>query len=248
MVLLRPPDDAQCPRCSSKKLSCRSLQLPFARLLSWATRRIFRLRLNCKGCGTVFWHLHALPRTVVGYHGCSQHFARELVANRISLDAWRASKHSYDWLGAGIYFWEHAPGRAWQWAREHHPKDPAVVATEIRLGRCLDLADTVFTDLLRECYVGTVDYYRQSNWEMPKNEGHEQKLRKLDRLVIDRMIDASEAEGMIYQTVRCPFEEGGNVYPGAMLKEQSHIQIAVRDKACISARVFLVDPVEAPHD
>jgi hypothetical protein len=46
------------------------------------------------------------------------------------------------------------------------------------------------------------------------NEGLEQKLHNLDRLVLDRLTDASDAAGILYQTVRCPFEEGANVYPG----------------------------------
>src|SRR6516162_5343754 len=119
MALIRPPAEAECPHCHSRKLSTGNLQFPYARFLSWATRRILRVRLRCHDCGVFFWHLHTLPRGVVGYHGCSRRFALELVANRVSMDEWKASKHSYDWLGAGIYFWEHARGRAWQWAIEH---------------------------------------------------------------------------------------------------------------------------------
>jgi hypothetical protein len=118
---------------------------------------------------------------------------------------WEASKNSYDWLGQGVYFWEHAPGRAWQWARENHSGDPAVVAAEISLGKCLDLGDTVFTDLLRQSHEDTVELYRSIGREMPKNEGQDQKLRRLDRLVIDNLVDASRKKGVNYQTVRCPF-------------------------------------------
>jgi hypothetical protein len=155
----------------------------------------------------------------VGYHGCNQRFALDLVANRVSLDTWKASEHSYDWLGAGIYFWEHAPGRAWQWAMEHHRSEPAVVATEISLGTCLDLGDTVFTDLLRESYNAMLELHERNGWALPKNEGSEQKLRRLDRMVIDTLTEAAEARGISYQTVRSPFEEGEAVYPGGMLRE-----------------------------
>ena len=135
-----------------------------------------------------------------------------------------------------------------QWAREQHAASPAVVATEIKLGKCLDLGDTLFTGLLSQSYDGTVELYRRSGWQMPKNEGREQKLRRLDRLVIDRLIDASADRGIVYQTVRCPFEEGEPVYSGGMIKEQSHVQIAVRDKTCLSSRIFLVDPREGGND
>jgi hypothetical protein len=85
-------------------------------------------------------------------------------------------------------------------------------------------------------------------WKLPTNEGNEQKLRRLDRLVMDTLAEAVDGRGIVYQTVRCPFEEGENVYPGGMIKKQSHIQIAVRDRACISSKVFLVDPREGDRD
>jgi hypothetical protein len=83
-----------------------------------------------------------LPRTVVGYHGCERTFAQRLVSGQLTVRDWIASEREYDWLGKGVYFWEHAPGRAWQWAEEHHRGNEAVVAVEVRLGRCLDLANT----------------------------------------------------------------------------------------------------------
>lgn len=219
-----------------------------ARFLSWATRRILRLRMKCKSCGEIFWHLHPLPRTVIGYHGCDREFADEIVTGKKTLEEWKSSQNSYDWLGEGIYFWEYAPGRAWQWAIENHERNPAVVAAEIRLGKCLDLGDTVFTDLLRETYNDTEQLYRSIGRELPNNKGKDQKLRRLDRLIIDSLVEASNKKGVRYQTVRCPFEEGENVYEGAMIKQQSHIQIAVRDYNCISSSIFLVDPMEAVYD
>src|ERR1700676_5452370 len=101
MKLFQPPDEAQCPKCHSKNVRNLSVKLPIARLLSWATRRLLRLRLHCRKCQSDFWHLHALPRTVIGYHGCHEQFARDLLAKRISLDEWKASGKTYDWFGAG---------------------------------------------------------------------------------------------------------------------------------------------------
>ena len=54
--------------------------------------------------------------------------------------------------------------------------------------------------------------------------------------------------GVFYQAVRCPFEEGEPVYAGGMIKEQSHIQIAVRDRACICGRIFLVGSKEISNE
>jgi hypothetical protein len=113
------------------------------------------------------------------------------------------------------------------------------VAARIQLGRCLDLGDIVFTDLLRAAYTELVSRVR----DMPTNKDN--KLRKLDKAVIDILTERADATGTAFQTVRCPFEEGDSVYPGGMIKEQSHIQIVVRDPACISSPIFLVDPMEA---
>jgi hypothetical protein len=207
------------------------------------TRRLFALRLRCVQCGERFRHVHELGRTVVGYHGCSQSFAADLLAGRVSLEQWKTSQNDYDWLGAGIYFWEHAPGRAWQWAREHFGDAGAVVAAEIRLGRCLDLGDTRFTGLLRATFDDTVELYRRRGWELPKNAGKDLKLRRLDRLIIDQVADSfDKPDRIFFQTVRSPFEEGDPVYPGGLLRTQSHIQVAVRDRSCIGSRVVRVDP------
>jgi len=241
----RPPE-TECPWCGRGNVAWAgewggAANLFAARLLDRCTRRLIRLRLRCRVCHRTFPHVHALSRTVAGYHGCHRDFARDLVAGRVSLADWKASQNEYDWLGAGIYFWEHAPARAWQWAREHYGSDGAVVAVAVRLGRCLDLADTTFTALLRRAYEDTVRVYESSGARLPRNGGREFKLRKLDRLVVDRLTEITDPPGGVYyQTVRCPFEEGDPAYEGAMIKAQSHVQVAVRDKACIASRIFLV--------
>ena len=48
-------------------------------------------------------------RTLVGYHGTSLGTALRIV-NRVQGFRW--SERDYDWLGAGIYFWEFAPRQA----------------------------------------------------------------------------------------------------------------------------------------
>src|SRR5262249_33540894 len=59
----------------------------------------------CVQCGASFQHLHTLGRTVIGYHGCSRAFAADLLAGRLSVEQWKMSRNTYDWLGEGIYFW-----------------------------------------------------------------------------------------------------------------------------------------------
>ena len=78
-------------------------------------------------------------RTVVGYHGTRLETARKIV----QLDEpFTPSENDYDWLGPGVYFWEYAPKRAWEWARNQFKTDKiAVLGAMIRLGNCFDLLD-----------------------------------------------------------------------------------------------------------
>ena len=84
-------------------------------------------------------------RIVVGYHGCDAAVAQRVLAGKARLNV---STNAYDWLGEGIYFWEHGPQRAYDWAVEQarrqgvRVKKPSVLAARIDLGVCLDLLIT----------------------------------------------------------------------------------------------------------
>lgn len=184
--------------------------------------------------------MEQFARVVLGYHGCntpeSIEFAKQLFDGTASPSDWIPSTNEYDWLGQGVYFWEHGPQRAKKWAGEHG----TVVGAVIQLGRCLDLTDIRDTQLLNSAYESVSTLYNQEGWKLPKNEGRDLKLRKLDCLVINQYMDDLDREFVggsdrqfRYQTVRCPFEEGDEVFPGSMLRTQTHIQISVRDLICI---------------
>ena len=64
----------------------------------------------------------------------------------------------------------------------------------------------------------------------PRICGRELKNRKLDCLVINNLDPAISGQ---VQTVRGAFEEGDEAFPGAALKKETHIQVAVRDPECI---------------
>lgn len=67
---------------------------------------------------------------------------------------------------------------------------------------------------------------------MPQNRlGTDLKLRDLDCLIINRTVELLEE--LDFQTVRGAFLEGPEVYPGAMIREHTHVQVAVRDPGCI---------------
>jgi hypothetical protein len=67
---------------------------------------------------------------------------------------------------------------------------------------------------------------------LPSNRGvtRDLKRRELDCLVINYCLDASPVR---YESVGAAFIEGRPVYPGAKLHSETHVQIAVRDPACI---------------
>jgi len=192
-------------------------------------------------------------RTVVGYHGCDMAVAANVVAGSVQL---KPSANPYDWLGGGIYFWEHGPRRAYEWAVEHARvlgaklKQPAVLAAEINLGFCLDLLDTANTRLLRNAYFEFRHSMRRNGISMPRNRDApgtrrgDRVLRFRDCAVIDFTLSSlAEMEPNEYQTVRGVFIEGEPAFPGSKVALKSHIQIAVRDPACI-AGLFRPDPAE----
>lgn len=175
-------------------------------------------------------------RIVVGYHGCTEPFAKTLLLGKKPIGDWRPSLNQWDWLGDGIYFWEHSPERALRWARERYGgkrQRPAVLGAYIQLGRCFDLLNEAFTSELRLTYDDLARDSAEEGVELPKNRGRDWKLRQLDRLVINSCIERFHEDGAEYDTVRGAFLEGEPVYPGAGFSRESHIQIAVRNPACI---------------
>lgn len=175
------------------------------------------------------------PRTVIGYHGCSQATADVILA----ADHFIASTNTYDWLGEGVYFWEYAPFRALEWANERYGaegEEPAVLAATIHLGRCLNLLD-------REHFAALEAVYNKialalPTEQLPRNTAS--GAHYLDRYIIDAYCRFADEEIISpFQTVRGCFPEGKPIYTGSKLLSKTHAQIAVRDVTCIS-RVRLV--------
>ena len=72
----------------------------------------------------------AYHRLVSAYHGCDTRVARDVLDRNQALSP---SENDYDWLGHGIYFWEHGPARALEWAEQQKNRgkieNPAVVGS-----------------------------------------------------------------------------------------------------------------------
>jgi hypothetical protein len=180
-------------------------------------------------------------RFVVGYHGCDVTLAQKVLLGEEQLTP---SKNSYDWLGHGIYFWEHGPARAMQFAAEEAArkptkiKQPGVLGAYIFLGDCFDLLDVQYTAVLETVFPAFVADLEGRGEPIPQNDKPRadgtKLLHALDRAVIEFAVRVAEkVEGRSFDTVRGAFWEGDAAFPGSEISRQSHIQIAVRNPGCV---------------
>jgi hypothetical protein len=173
-------------------------------------------------------------RVVLAYHGCDTAVAERLLGG----EPFRPSENDYDWLGAGVYFWEYGPDRALQFARDQERRgrvaEPAVVGALVQLGNCFDLMDTAHTRELARAYRQYRSIVARDGTALPRNAGTtpDKKLRRLDCSILNYYLSSVDNVG-VFDTVRCGFIEGERAFPGSGIYRQSHIQIAVRDPACI---------------
>jgi hypothetical protein len=174
----------------------------------------------------------------VAYHGCNKDAAQALLSGSPFLE----SNKPYDWLGAGSYFWEEDPLRAYHWAQERRPDGPCVIGAVIDLGNCLDLTTQVGVRAVKSAYVSYSDLQRKSGNEIPKNQSAKNSrpddlvLRLLDRAVVDHLHElykqaskASQGKVKEFDTVRAMCPEGEPIYEDAGFLEKTHVQIAVKN-------------------
>ncbi len=127
-------------------------------------------------------------RIIIGYHGCTEDFAHDLLLGTKAIAEWQPSMNERDWLGRGIYFWEHSPERAFRWAQERCVRGggiPAVVGAVVQLGRCFDLLNEPITAILASSYQALAQAYVEQGQPLPSNRGPEGKRRELDCLVLN---------------------------------------------------------------
>jgi hypothetical protein len=180
------------------------------------------------------------PIELVGYHGTNIESARQILQTGFT-----PSRNSYDWLGKGVYFWQDAPYRAWNWAGEYCKKkggDPAVIRSLVKIRR------DEFMDLL--------DYSQDPNWANYLRRTHQYLQQQtssvlppnkraigyhaLDRLVLDTLVeDILKPMDINILAVRACFQEGEEIYPGSAIYNKSHIQLAVRDTSSIVESILL---------
>lgn len=177
--------------------------------------------------------MEKFARIVVGYHGCPRSFADAMLTGKVPFTEWRKSQNTYDWLGEGIYFWEHSPTRALRWASERFGKRAAVLGAVIQLGACFDLLDEKMTSLLAASYPKFAAQFAAAGKPLPINKGTDKKLRELDCAVINDCLDRWSLRNFPFDTVRGAFLEGPSIFPGTTISAKTRIQIAVRNVDCI---------------
>jgi hypothetical protein len=179
---------------------------------------------------------------VLGYHGCDRTTAEALLAGT----PFTPSENDWDWLGHGIYFWESNPVRGIEFAVEWQARgkiaEPYVVGAVIDLGFCLDLISSTGISAVKGAYLNLVNMAGTAGRPMLRNRGRDDDrlLRELDCAVINHLHQIRTDNGLPpFDSVRGVFVEGGRIYEDAGFFAKTHIQICVRDPACIKG-VFRV--------
>ena len=168
------------------------------------------------------------------------------------------SHNDYDWLGEGAYFWEHNAERAFEFACERHDQprrgvtrinEPAVIGAIIELGFCLNLLDSRFIDMVRQAHAGLKKLSEEAGIPMPQNSvGNDLLVRRRDCAVITFLHTTRKESGDDpFDTVRAAFVEGEELYENAGFSAKNHIQICVRNVACIKGYFRPLDESGKPQ-
>ena len=142
----------------------------------------------------------------------------------------QVSRNHYNWLGDGAYFFQDSPVRAREWARQRFGEQAAVVGAEIDLGDCIDLLDVPWHAQIARVYPHYIAECEQQGRPLPRQSAG---AHRLDRDVMNYLIDVLEEENTVVSGVRAAFSEGEPAFPGSALLNQSHVQIAIRAPGAI---------------
>lgn len=180
------------------------------------------------------------PSFILGFHGCDASVGERILSGKEK--HLKPSEKEYDWLGHGIYFWEGNLSRAWEWAQarkdEGKIKKPFVLGAVVDLRHCLDLFDRDAMRQVVRSHEALVSLAESVGKELPKNVGRtpDKAGRKLDCMVLNTLHELRADQKLLeYDSVRGPFLEGDPIYESAGFRSHSHIQLCVRNTACIKA-------------
>lgn len=156
----------------------------------------------------------------IGYHGTSAGAAQRILSSGFEI-----SRNDYDWLGDGAYFFQDAPVRAKEWAEQRFGDDAAVIGAEIELADCIDLLDVPWHAEIGRAYFRYLAVLDQRAQSLPRQSTG---AHRLDRSVMNYLVDLLDDEETPVSAVRAAFAEGEPPFPGSALLNRSHVQIAVR--------------------
>jgi hypothetical protein len=165
---------------------------------------------------------------VYGDRGTSQAQAASILRN-----GFQASDNDYDWLGTGVYFFQDAPLRAEQLARERHPQNPAVICAVIRLENCIGLFDINWVPQLKNVYNLFVQQYRSTDRPLPKQNPDRSKAHRLDCAFFNYASKFLSSEQQPVESIRAVFVEGKRIFSDSAIFDLAHVQIAIKNRALI---------------
>ena len=170
-----------------------------------------------------------LALQALGYHGTTLEAAEKIVT-----DGFRPSSNPWEWLGHGIYFWQDAPNRARDWAKEWHASKGyngpiAVVAAQIDLHNFVDLLDQVDMELVSE-YAGKFESRMSELGSKLKNK---YPVHRLDCAVFNFLTNVLSSKGRVIRGYRAACVEGKRITTGSPIYDRSHVQLAVIDQDAI---------------
>lgn len=187
---------------------------------------------------------------VIAYHGCDITLRDDLVSGRVI--ELNPSANKYDWLGGGAYFFENDYKRALMFASaaqanptkrftKHPIATPAVVGAILQFDFILDMTTQEGIEEYCLAYEAMVGYLTANDLPEPKNskandDDEDIIVRQLDSDVFNFMHQIRGNTGQpMFQAVRSAFPQGEAVAPSSAFKRSSHIQIALRENACVRA-------------
>lgn len=140
-----------------------------------------------------------------------------------------AATNTTGWA-TGACFFQDAPLRAWEWARQRFGDNAAVVGAEIDLADCIDLLDIPWERFIVRAFERYTEHLSDSGLPVPRQS---RGAHRLDRGVLNYFVDRMARNGMPVRSLRAVFPEGEPMYPGSALLTRAHVQIAVRSPMAI---------------
>lgn len=193
-------------------------------------------------------HYNRRSGLILGFHGTDESIVRRVVMQKEQL---KPSSNEWDWIGHGVYFWEHSPSRALEFAqalsrgKNSKIKTPAVIGAVLELGNCFDLLDYANLSLLRHFYkeLASREQLMPENTAVARGNTNELLRRNLDCYVIEQLHEGMKKTGTTsYDSVKAVFFKGPLLYPNAGFREKTPIQICVRNPNC--SKGFFIPTVD----